>query len=138
LFASGKQKVLGLFLVDALTELKTEIDLAQAERHARLEAQIREYEQTGRPEAAAYLRATAEQLNLNLSGLADGEAGIQHLLLTDAMADPPPVPALPAPAGNGHTEINGASTRTPPPQQRRGPGRPPRNPSLPEPTGPQP
>jgi hypothetical protein len=110
LLAGIRQKLLGLLLVDAAAELQAEIDLYQADRLARLDAQARDYEQTGKPSASAYLRAAARAANLNLTGLAAAEAGIRHLLLTDATDGP--APAL-HPAVNG---TNGeAGTRPLPP-----------------------
>src|SRR5437899_1202576 len=110
---------MGMFLVQFLLEMMTEQEVAHADRIARLEAQARDFEQTGRPEAAAYLRASAERLNVNLTGLGDTEDGIRRLLLTDATADPPPpLLALPEPSANGHAD------QTPP--VKRGPGRPPK------------
>src|SRR5436305_1862245 len=91
LYAACKQKVMGIFLTDLLTQMQTESIFAHADNLARYEALAREYEQSGKPETAAFLRAAAEQLNFDLSGLAGMESGMEHLLTSDLCADPPAV-----------------------------------------------
>jgi hypothetical protein len=137
-----RDQFVSLLAVDTLSEMKAELDLRNADRIARLHERAQELEREGHLAAAADLRRKADAQGLHLGHLQDAEAGLQHLLLSDATADPPPaVPALPPPA-NGHVaESNGSVpdggvARTPPPV-KRGPGRPPRTPSAAaEPTAP--
>jgi hypothetical protein len=121
----------------AFSRFQAAADRLLAEEAAQHLADAERHEKSGAKPVAEFLRQRTVLLSLNIKAqAAEQDAGVQYLLGGPAEPVMPTLPALPS-ANGGHEEPYGPGldhslTRTPPPV-RRGPGRPPRNPALPEP-----